>query len=58
MHSLRYTYVTKMRTLLSGEIVQKMVGHTSIEMTNYYNRPDLTAAINALQPAVKKISAK
>lgn len=58
MHSLRYTYVTQMRTVLSGEIVQKMVGHTSIEMTNYYNRPDLLSAIDALAPAVKKLSEK
>ena len=58
MHSLRYTYVTQMRTVLSGEIVQKMVGHTSIEMTNYYNRPDLLMAIDALAPAVKKLSEK
>lgn len=56
MHSLRYTYVTQMRTVLSGEIVQKMVGHTSIEMTNYYNRPDLLMAIETLKPAVKKLS--
>jgi integrase len=35
-HSLRYTYVTRMRRELPGEIVMKMVGHTSLEQTDYY----------------------
>jgi integrase len=35
-HSLRYTYVTRMRRELPGETVMKMVGHASIEQTDYY----------------------
>jgi integrase len=35
-HSLRYTYVTRMRRELPGEIVMKMVGHTTLEQTDYY----------------------
>jgi hypothetical protein len=36
VHSLRYTYVTRMRRELSAEIVGKMVGHLSFEQTDYY----------------------
>jgi integrase len=35
-HSLRYTYVTRMRRELPGETVMKMVGHASLEQTDYY----------------------
>jgi integrase len=35
-HSLRYTYVTRMRRELPGETVMKMVGHASVEQTDYY----------------------
>jgi integrase len=35
-HSLRYTYVTRMRRELPAETVMKMVGHTKAEMTDYY----------------------
>ncbi|MBR4323214.1 site-specific integrase [Treponema sp.] len=54
-HSLRFTYVTRMRRDLPAEIVQKIVGHTSIEMTEYYTRaaiPEMVAAIQNAIPAV------
>jgi integrase len=51
-HSLRYTYVTRMRRNLDGETVQKMVGHTDIEMTDEYTRAALGESIKALQPAI------
>jgi integrase len=35
-HSLRYTYVTRMRRELPAETVMKMVGHVSVEQTDYY----------------------
>jgi integrase len=35
-HSLRYTYVTRMRRELPAETVMKMAGHTTVEMTDYY----------------------
>lgn len=41
MHSLRYTYVTRARNLYEGEVVRKMVGHTQMEMTDYYTRNEL-----------------
>jgi integrase len=36
VHSLRYTYVTRMRRELSVETVMKMVGHVNPEQTDYY----------------------
>jgi integrase len=48
-HSLRYTYVTRMRRELPAEIVRKMVGHTTLEMTDYYtNRLALDESITGL----------
>ena len=40
-HSLRYTYVTKMRRTLPIDIVRKLVGHTDDKMTDYYTRASL-----------------
>ncbi len=48
MHSLRYTYVTRMRNLYAGETVRKMVGHAEIEMTDYYTRNELNETLTAL----------
>ena len=36
MHSMRYTYVTRMRSLVDTDTVRKMVGHTNEKMTEYY----------------------
>lgn len=57
-HSLRFTYVTKMRRNLNIELVQKLVGHTSPEMTEYYTRfalQDLVATLKDSFPAVEKL---
>ncbi|MDR0663712.1 MAG: site-specific integrase [Spirochaetaceae bacterium] len=35
-HSLRYTFVTRMRRELPAETVMKMVGHLNVEQTDYY----------------------
>ena len=40
-HSLRYTYVTKMRRSLPIDTVRKLVGHTSDAMTDYYTRASI-----------------
>lgn len=48
MHSLRYTYVTRMRNLYAGETVRKMVGHAEIEMTDYYTRNELQETLSSL----------
>lgn len=59
-HSLRYTYVTRMRRHTSAEEVRKLVGHTTTEMTDYYAKstiPELTEAVQiALEPANKLFS--
>jgi integrase len=44
-HSLRYTYVSRMRRELTAAELQPMTGHTSIEMVDYYNSLVLDAAI-------------
>lgn len=45
IHSLRYSYVTHLRPYLSGDRVQKIVGHNNIKMTDYYTRAELEAAV-------------
>ena len=40
-HSLRFTYVTRMRRNLPAEEVRELVGHSSLTMTEYYTRPSL-----------------
>jgi integrase len=48
-HSLRHTYVTRMRRELPIETVQKMVGHIAPEQTDYYtNRRALDESIAGL----------
>jgi integrase len=48
-HSLRHTYVTRMRRELPVETVMKMVGHISPEQTDYYtNRRALDESIAGL----------
>ena len=50
-HSLRYTYVTRMRRNLTGETVQKLVGHTSIAMTDHYTHSAIPELCKAIEPA-------
>lgn len=52
-HSLRYTYITRMRREAAGETVQKIAGHNSIEMTDYYTRATLPEMVEAAKPAVQ-----
>ena len=37
-HSLRFTFVTRMRRTEDAETVRQLVGHNSVEMTDYYTR--------------------
>ena len=55
MHSLRYTYVTRMRQLYDGELVRKMVGHAQIEMTDYYTRNELDETLHSLAARNQKM---
>lgn len=50
-HSLRYTYITRMRRNVAGETVQKIAGHSSINMTDHYTRADISGMVTAIQPA-------
>lgn len=49
-HSLRFTYVTRMRRNETGETVQKLAGHSSIAMTDYYTRICIPEMVKSLQP--------
>lgn len=55
-HSLRFTYVTIMRTVFSIEDVRRIVGHASPEMTEYYTRVLITDMFKKLQPVRKIVS--
>ena len=54
-HSLRYTYITRMRGLLPGETVRKLAGHSSIEMTDYYTRASLKDLLVELAPTKESV---
>jgi integrase len=47
-HSLRYTYVSRMRRELTAAELQPMTGHASVEQVDYYNRKVLDMALAAL----------
>ena len=50
-HSLRYTYITRMRRDVAGETVQKLAGHTTLAMTDYYTRSAIPELCKAIEPA-------
>jgi len=50
-HSLRYTYVSRMRRELTAAELQPMTGHNSEVMVDYYNNVILENAIAALPAA-------
>ncbi|MDR0543219.1 MAG: site-specific integrase [Dysgonamonadaceae bacterium] len=52
VHSLRYTYVTRMRRELPAELVMKMVGHTTVDMTDYYTKKALEESLAGIVDAV------
>lgn len=56
-HSLRFTYntYTVNSNLIPGDVLRKMIGHNSAEMTDYYTRPDLSAELKGLQPYQKNV---
>lgn len=51
-HSLRFTYVTRMRRNADAETVKKIVGHTSVDMTDYYTLYGFDEMIAGIQTAV------
>jgi integrase len=57
VHCLRYTYNTRMRTLLSEQVLREFVGHRSVSMTDHYDRPILLerlAAYQGVRPSVEQ----
>jgi integrase len=50
-HSLRYTYVSRMRRELSAKELKPMTGHATEEMVDYYNRRVLDEALASLPDA-------
>jgi integrase len=58
VHSFRFTYVTFMRRELPAETVMKLVGHTTVGMTEYYNKRIIDESLSGLagaDTAVQKI---
>lgn len=57
-HSLRYTYITRMRRDCSAEDVKKLAGHSNIQMTDYYTRvviDELIQNIKTTIPAANRL---
>jgi integrase len=57
VHCLRYTYNTRMRTELPGDVLREFLGHRSAGMTDHYDNPILLERLKAFQdmrPAVEK----
>jgi integrase len=48
VHSFRYTYVTRMRRELPADTVMKLAGHTSVGMTEYYNKKVIDTSLKQL----------
>lgn len=46
-HSCRYTYDTKMKAVLSRDVLQEFIGHRSDAMTDHYDRATLRPALEA-----------
>lgn len=55
-HSFRFTYVTKVRRNADVESIRKMVGHTSVEMTDYYTIATIPETINSLENVVPAVN--
>ncbi|WP_010260616.1 tyrosine-type recombinase/integrase [Treponema primitia] len=61
VHCLRYTYNTRMRTLLSEQVLREFVGHRSVAMTDHYDNPILAERLIAYQgvrPSVEQFWGK
>jgi integrase len=61
VHSFRFTYVTYMRRVLPAETVMKLVGHTTVGMTEYYNKriiDESLAGLTRADTAVQKLLTK
>lgn len=55
-HSLRYTYITRMRRELPVEVVQKIAGHSDEHMTEYYTRSGIQEMISSIQDYIPAVN--
>jgi integrase len=49
VHCLRYTYNTRMRTILSEQVLREFIGHRSLAMTDHYDNPILLERLASYQ---------
>ena len=52
IHSLRHTFVTRMRSYTDADAVRIMAGHSSTSMTDYYTHYRIDDDIKTLQPYI------
>ena len=55
-HSLRFTYVTFMRTFLESEQVRRIAGHATMDMTDYYTRFSLQNEIIGIKDSFSAVN--
>lgn len=53
-HSLRYTYISRMRREMSAEDLKNYTGHTSTAMVDYYSRRSLELLLQSLPKSGKQ----
>lgn len=53
-HSLRYTYVSRMRRMMTAEDLKNYTGHTSTTMVDYYSRRSLELLLKSLPESGKQ----
>ena len=49
VHCLRYTYNTRMKMELPGDVLREFLGHRSVEMTDHYDNPIILERLEAFQ---------
>lgn len=55
-HSLRFTYITRLRSQLPVEIVKRLAGHASLQMTDYYTRFNPQDLLQEISPAFEAVN--
>jgi len=55
VHCLRYTYNTRMKTKLPGDVLREFLGHRSVGMTDHYDNPILLERLLAFQDMRSKV---
>ena len=53
-HSLRYTYVSRMRRVMSAEDLKNYTGHTSTAMVDYYSHRSVELLLEGLPESGKR----